>query len=237
MIKGFLFDKDGTLIDFKTIWLPISQDVTDVICEKYHMRAKKEILLKAIGVKGEMVDSNGVLASKTTEDVAAAWYKIIEAGIPFERFADEVKAEFLLKAHENIELVQLLPGVKETLHQLKLQGFSLGIATADTKEITEFMLRKLGVEELFEFVGTDDGITPAKPHPAHLQNFCKIAGLKNFEVAMVGDTLCDMEFGKNFGAYTIGVLSGTGEALKLEKYADLMIPSAAELLMRTEWRR
>jgi phosphoglycolate phosphatase len=237
MIKGFLFDKDGTLIDFNEIWLPVTKSVAAKMKGRYQSEKTEEELLKCIGVNKEKIDADGILASKTTKDIAAMWYTQMDVEVSLEVFAEEVKVAFLLKTYENIELVKLLPGVKETLYDLRSKGFYLGIATADTQDITELMLKKLGIKELFEFIGTYDGITPEKPHPAHLQNFCAQRGLISSEVAMIGDTLCDMKFGKNFGAYTIGVLSGAGKQKQLQEYADLIIPSAADLMMREEWKK
>ena len=236
MIKGFLFDKDGTLIDFKTIWLPVVNDTAKMVAGLYNKESKVEELLQSIGVKEDHIEPNGVLASKTAEDIARNWYDVIKPPVFYEAFCEEIKVGFLLKTHANKESIKLLPGIREMLERLKQQGFRLGIATADTTEITEFMLTQVGVRELFEFIGTDDGITPNKPDTAHLERFCSVTGLVNTEVAVVGDSLCDMLFGKSFGAYTIGVLSGTGEWSKLQKHSDLMLFSAAELLERMEWQ-
>lgn len=237
MIKGFLFDKDGTLIDFKTIWIPVTKDTAAMICKNYQYKGKQKDLLECIGIKGDEIDSNGLIASKTAEDIAVTWYDMIRPQVSPQLFIEEVRVGFLLKTYENIELVQMVEGVKEVLYTLKNEGFHLGIATADTKEVTELMLKRLGIEELFEFVGTDDGMTPAKPHPAHLQNFCEKCDLTEKEVAVVGDTICDMQFGKDFGAYAIGVLSGTGRQEKLEEYASCILPSVAHILPISKWQQ
>ena len=237
MIKGILFDKDGTLIDFKTIWIPVTKDTADMICKNYQYKGEQKDLLECIGIKGDEIDSDGLIASKTAEDIAIRWYDRIRPQVSIQLFIEEVKVGFLLKTYENIEFVQIVEGVKEVLRALKNAGFHLGIATADTKEVTELMLKKLEIEEFFEFVGADDGVTPAKPHPAHLENFCEKFGLTRKEVAVVGDTICDMQFGKDFGAYTIGVLSGTGEGEKLQEYANCILPSVADLLPIHLWQQ
>lgn len=46
---------------------------------------------------------------------------------------------------------------------------------------------------------------------------------------MVGDTICDMEFGRNSGIKSIGVLSGVGVQDDLKGNAHKVIPSVGHL--------
>lgn len=126
------------------------------------------------------------------------------------------------------EKIELLPNIKETLIELKARGYHLGVATADTMDITLVMLETLGVRDLFEYVGAEDGKTPAKPNPHMLDVFCKQLGITNEEVIMVGDTLCDMKFGENAGVKTVGVLGTISEDV-LKEHADVVLPSVANL--------
>lgn len=45
---------------------------------------------------------------------------------------------------------------------------------------------------------------------------------------MFGDTVSDMKFGRNAGASTIGVLTGTASEDELQPYADIVLYSVAD---------
>lgn len=235
MIKGFLFDKDGTLIDFKSIWLPIAQSIAREVVTQYGSHKSADELLEAVGVMKGEIDGAGILASKTVVEVSEVWHKALLNPPHLEAFTKEMDLVFYEAIHQQISKVRLLPGVKEALLNLKERGFILGIATADSQSTTMLMLEHLEIKQLFTYIGTEDGKTLPKPHKAHMEAFCKSAQIMPGEVAMVGDTLCDMIFGKNSGALSIGVLSGTGKASVLEAYADYLIPSVASLKEQSVW--
>ena len=66
-IKGILFDKDGTLIDFYEVWGTAAGPVMERILNEYGLSSEKGMkdkLLEAIGVHGNVIDSEGALAWK-----------------------------------------------------------------------------------------------------------------------------------------------------------------------------
>ena len=53
-IKGILFDKDGTLIDFQSRWLQAANEVTDLLIRINGLEkslGKRNFILEAIGDK------------------------------------------------------------------------------------------------------------------------------------------------------------------------------------------
>ena len=68
MIKGILFDKDGTLVDFFSLWLQAAAAVIPVFFKQNGLEASKELvqhLLCTIGVNHGRVDPKGALAYKS----------------------------------------------------------------------------------------------------------------------------------------------------------------------------
>lgn len=235
MIKAFLFDKDGTLIDFKSVWLPVTKKITRQMIQQYGRSEQEVELLSAIGIKGEYIEGTGILATKTVVDVARVWHDLLDFPPQLEVFTEEVSRYFYKEVEQHIYFVEMFPAVKETLVTLKDRGFILGLVTADSEQTTLLMLEHLKIKELFDYIGTEDGITLPKPNSAHMDAFCKKTKVKPSEVVMVGDTRCDMVFGKNSGARTIGVLSGMGQVLELQREADYVIPSVASLREEKAW--
>ncbi|GLX67164.1 HAD family hydrolase [Paenibacillus glycanilyticus] len=238
-LKGILFDKDGTLIQFHSFWVPIAEELTDRLLAELNgglpaSSGLKEKLLQSIGLNANgKVDSKGYLAGGTTADIAGAYGEVLEAsgyGIEhMQRLLPWITDEIyrLTQVHRD----QLLPttDLNSLLPLLKDKGLKLGIATADDLESTLFFLNKYGIAGYFDFIGTSDRYEK-KPSPVMMNEFCKLTGLQPSEVAIAGDTLTDMGFAQQSNAgLAIGVLSGTSEREELAPYAGLILPSVGDL--------
>jgi phosphoglycolate phosphatase-like HAD superfamily hydrolase len=78
-IRGILFDKDGTLLDFNSIWVPAANCMIDKILYKYSKFDNTIIrnkLLQSIGIEGENISGQGILASGTVFDIADAFANV-----------------------------------------------------------------------------------------------------------------------------------------------------------------
>lgn len=245
-VKGVLFDKDGTLLEFHHMWLKVAQGVVNALLAAYPARSDitdekidaetddassdvtAQSLLTAIGVFGERVDNHGLLASNPVEDTADAWYAMLQPSCSRDAFTCQVKTLFNQQVEAQPELIQALPGIEESLIKLKQMGYKLGIATADTKAATLYSLEQSGLLGLFDFIGYSDGDIAPKPAPALMNAFCAHCDLTPDQVVMFGDTVSDMVFGRNAGARRIGVLTGTATEEELRPYADFVLHSVAD---------
>ncbi len=230
-VKGVLFDKDGTLLEFHHLWLKVSQAVVEALLLQYPQPAvdSADRLLAAIGVYGDRVDNRGLLASSPLEDIAATWFGMLTPGCSEPSFTARVKSLFNQQVAGHPELIKALPGIKTVLIKLKQQGLKLGIATADSKAATLYSLEQAGLIELFDFIGYSDGDIAPKPDPALMEAFCRSCGLTARQVVVFGDTVSDMKFGQNAGATAVGVLTGTATEAELAPYAWRVLPSVADL--------
>ncbi|SON49655.1 HAD family hydrolase [Vibrio tapetis] len=230
-IKGLLFDKDGTLLEFHTMWLEVAKGAAQDIGDMHNTKISVEDLLVAIGVHGNYVDNHGLLAANPVEDTANAWFELVKPQVSPLLFSQQVKSAFNTQVEKNPDLIQAIVGVKETLIELKQKGYYLGVATADTKDSTLYSLQQAGLLDLFDYVGYSDGDIQPKPHPALLEAFCLSTDLCAKQIVMFGDTVSDMEFGHNAGAYKIGVLTGTATADELKPHADVVLSSVSSLTL------
>ena len=227
-IKGLLFDKDGTLIEFHQMWLQVTQNVVMQILQNYPSTQTQQSLLEAVGIFGKHIDNKGLLAANPVEDIAQRWYQLIQPECELKSFIYVIKNLFNQHIKDNPELIKTLPGVKEKLLSLKNQGFKLGIATADTKDSTLYSLNQAGLFELFDFIGYSDGNIAPKPATALMNAFCNQCGLTTDQVIMFGDTISDMEFGHNSGSKKIAVLTGTATETELKPHADMILASVSD---------
>lgn len=72
-IRGVLFDKDGTLIDFYSLWLTTTEKVMPMFLRANGLPADEETVrcvMEAVGVKGGTVDPNGAIAYKPYMGIA-----------------------------------------------------------------------------------------------------------------------------------------------------------------------
>lgn len=236
-IRGILFDKDGTLLDFNSIWLPASNYLADNIIEKYCKGCNKNIkkeLLRSIGVENGTADGKGILASGTVYDIAEAFMKILEKNNitynneEISEMVPKLLNQFII--NRNYDIIPT-GNLEKIFIKLKSKNIFIGLATSDTILSTEYCLKKLNIFQYFDFLGTSDGKYPPKPSPILLQNFCRITGLNENEVAVVGDTVTDMQFARNGNAgMAIGVYSGTSSAEELSETADLVYESVDSLI-------
>ena len=74
MMKGILFDKAGTLLNFEKLWLDAAKYVIWEFCFINHLTVGDEVekfLLKTIGVEENTIRHDGPLAYMTYEQIGA----------------------------------------------------------------------------------------------------------------------------------------------------------------------
>ena len=91
MIKGILFDKDGTLIDFYEVWGKAAVKVAKRLCDARRMPERQRMLLREMGVADGRVDPDGALAWKSYRGVAEDLQEYL--GTDSEKLAGELEGE------------------------------------------------------------------------------------------------------------------------------------------------
>jgi phosphoglycolate phosphatase len=126
---------------------------------------------------------------------------------------------------------KILPQVKETLEQLDRRGYVMAIATNKPSYFARDILRALEIDHLFaEVLGPND-VEKAKPDPEMIEIILMRLGLSSEETAYVGDMLLDIEVGRRAGVevYAIPTGSATREAL-LDGRPDRLLHRFSDLL-------
>ncbi len=237
-IKGILFDKDGTLLEFNRTWRPIASQVIDEVASHYNFKDKKA-LAESIGLFEHSIDPNGSLSAGTNKDVALDMLATLQQECIACTDVEHIKwsTQIFNKVAASLPFYPV-EGVVETIRILKEKGYHIGLATADSLENAKLFLEKTGLAIYFDYIGADDGLINPKPAPDYMNNFCKQYTLKPSEVVVVGDTMADMNFGINSGAgLIVGVLSGTGTRSLLGDSATVIINSVKDLIVddKTIW--
>lgn len=226
-----IFDKDGTLIDFKAMWTGWEVEFARRL-EAAASRPIKDRLFRAMGYDPATGQTrvDGPLAVWPMGALRALSVDVLqEAGLP--PAAAEAAVATAWFVPDPVALARPLADLPALFRALREQGIKIAVATTDDRDPTEATLRSLGVAPLVErCVCADDGL-PVKPAPDAVLALCHDLGVVPARTMLVGDSVADMQMGRAAGVgLNVGVLSGVSTEDFLAPHADLLLPSIAALL-------
>lgn len=128
--------------------------------------------------------------------------------------------------------VELYPHVMETLAELKERGYILTIASSRSHASLAEYVENLKLSDIISYIIGAEDVINAKPDPEPVNRTLEKFGFKPEEAVVVGDTIFDIDMGRNAGTKTCGVTYGNGSRESLSD-ADWLIDdfkSLSELL-------
>ncbi len=212
MIKAFIFDIDGTLVDTTQMhidsWLKAFEEYgTPMTAERIRPQLGRRAteIAKALLPEGK---------AKDAESIATAKKRIFR---------------------EHYPKIKPFPMVKELFRFLHDKGAKLALATSTTRQDAQFYVEILSVKELIGALIAAEDIQRSKPDP---EIFLKAAGclaVDPHESAVVGDSPHDITAAVGAGMLAIGVLAGGFSAEQLLKAgAGKIYNDIADLLHHIE---
>jgi phosphoglycolate phosphatase len=225
-IKGILFDKDGTLVDFQATWFAIGDLMALDAAGGNRDEADRLMQVAGYDYEAHCFKGDSVFAAGTNADIVALWYPAADA----DRKRAMITHFDTFTAEQGALQAVPLPGSKDAIANLHGSGFRLGVATNDSTSGAEKTLLALGMAQMFDAAYGYDAVANPKPAPDVVQAFSDLTGLRSTEIAMVGDNRHDLEMARAGGCgLAIGVLSGTGTRQSLAEMADVLLDSIADL--------
>lgn len=216
-----IFDKDGTLFDFRATWGGWTARAIDHLADH---GADRALLARRLGydvAAGVFAKDSPVIASTTPElvDIMHGFVPRMDKGQLLDILSE------LSVAAPQAPAVPLRP----VFEALKARGLKLGLATNDTEAPARAHLAGAGVLDLFDFVAGCDSGWGGKPAPGQLLAFADRVGLDPARSVMVGDSLHDLHAGRDAGMKRVAVLTGIAEAGELGPHADVVLPDISHL--------
>ena len=221
MIDGLLFDKDGTLFDFRVSWGRWAESFLTRIARDEAHAAR---LGRAIGfdpATASFAPDSPVIAA-TAADIAAALVQELP-GVTVAELTERIDASAALAPMS--EAVPLRP----LMEVLRARGLRLGVATNDSEAPARQHLARHGITDCFDFIAGYDSGHGAKPGPGMCLAFARQTGLAPARVAMVGDSRHDLEAGRAAGMRSIAVLTGIARREELAPHADVVLHDIGEI--------
>ena len=221
-IRAVIFDKDGTLFDFRASW----SDATDSLLAQLSGGDPVLALTLAQAILYDPVrggfDPSSPLIAGTLDDAL---------GLLGPHLPDMSRTRLAALMHQSAAEAQMIAPLPlaPLLDALRATGRELSVATNDSEAAAHLHLKRAGILDAFAHVlGFDSGYTP-KPAPDMLLELADRAALAPAQVMMVGDSTHDLIAGRAAGMVTIGVLTGLADRDTLSPHADLVLPDIGHL--------
>jgi phosphoglycolate phosphatase len=225
-IRGILFDKDGTLIDFPSTWTPVLKALSLEFAKGDRARAGDLMETAGYDPDSGIFKPGSIWAAGNTLDLVTAWLPEAPDSerADVARWVDDYCEDIVPDTAVPVtDLVQFFGGLRQA-------GLALGVATNDVTRSALATMQRFGVADLLVAVLGYDSVARPKPAADMVLAFCAQAAIEPGNVAVVGDNLHDLVMARAAGAaLAIGVLTGNGTREDLSAYADHVIDSIEDL--------
>lgn len=182
LIKGLLFDFDGTLAD-----------TTELILAAFKFTFQH--CLKKEVAESEIIKTFGLPLAE-----AMARYASDEAAIDYMR---SVYREYHLNNHD--AMIKPIAGVAGALTALESRGLKMAVVTSKRSPMAKRGLKCCALEAFFPVVvGCEDTVNN-KPHPEPMLKAAELLGVEPKQCICIGDSPYDLQSGRRAGALTAAV--------------------------------
>ena len=213
MIKGAIFDLDGTLLDSMFIW--------DTIGEEY---------LRSLG-KEPHEDLKETFMTLTLEEAAVYYREHYGVTLSVKEIVDGVNA---MVEQTYRTKVTLKPGISEYLAWLKENGVRMCVATVTDRYLVEETLDRLGVRHYFSEIFTCAEVGFGKDKPIIYQKALEHLGTEKSDTYVFEDLPFALNTAKTDGFPTVGVYDRhEAHQDELKELADYYVLDFTDPILKT----
>ena len=211
MIKGIIFDLDGTTLN-------TLEDIKESL----------NTILKSEGYCEKTYDDVRINLGRGSRN-------LIKDSLPKDvddSLIDTITDKYIAKyrTHYNVE-TKAYDGIQELLNNLENKGIKLAVNSNKPDEFAKDLIKKhFPGNHFISIIGSRKGI-PNKPDPYSANEIVEQMGFEKSEVLYIGDSESDVKTAKNAGLKCVGCLWGFRDLKTLiEAQADIIISKPEELM-------
>ena len=199
MVKGYIFDLDGTLLDSQWVW----KSAVEELLQGYHIQDIDALYesLRAFSIN-EAIDY-----------IIDRYDLNVNADNIFQQLSDIVSAKY---DHE----VSLKEGAYDHLLEFKQEGKKMVIATASEYDFIVPCLKRVGIFDLMDAIITTSQYHTTKKETVIYDKACELMGLSKEEVIVFEDAMHAIETLRN-AQYQVYAIYDEDEAANQDKIRQL----------------
>ena len=220
-IQLAMFDMAGTTVNDKVDGYPL------MVISMIRAFAKHEIALAP-----EVIDKHR--GKQKSEAIQTLLKEVAELSpADAERVGDNVYHDFLHELESNLSRISEIDGATELFRHLKSKNIHVGVGSGFPMGIVQAIISRLGWLDkgLLDYVGSAEQVGVGRPNPKMIHDAMHQLGVTDGrKVVKIGDTVVDVQEGKNAGAWTVAVLTGSQMKTQLRAAGpDYILSSIREL--------
>jgi len=187
-VKAILTDMDGTFTRFNLDYMGMRRTALRLLDELGLMRPDFSDQMSIYAMLKEL---RGAVNSDKMNEIKKRIYGMVE----------KIEAG-------SAEQVQLLPGARDALNELRQMKKKIVVVTNNGRIGTERTLDRLELRDIFDGVVTRDDVEELKPDPGIVLRALDLAGVEADDAILVGDAIIDIRAARAAAVKSVAVPTG-----------------------------